>query len=430
MRPRLTSPSGSGMLSHPTMQQQPYSFARLLLLVIGYNRPGALARLFQSLSRLAPPVAPVDLLVSIDGGGDPACVELAREFRWVHGGMRVEAHSRNLGLRTHVETAIDHVTDYDAVIVLEDDLSVSPWMFHYCREVLTAYGGDPRIAQISLYASDYNEFCGLPFTAVRGPGDVWLSRAPSSWGQIWTRDQWTDYRRWLRSGQEGHHLHLLPASARRWDPRSWKKSFFEYVVSSGLWTVHPYTSLSTNHGDAGTHFSHSVRDLEVPLEVSRRNYCFVPVPDILIRYDAWLEPMPDIVSDAAPDPSLITVDLYGIKTLADVNTPYLLSRKPCASPVRVYGSHLTPLELNVRLDIREATENPIFLGLTSDFKEGPVRHELFAAHVKRRLRKHLHESGYQQGQADLRKEPRFILGDAMMYVPSKLAALFRRRSPG
>lgn len=412
------------------MPQQPNSFTRLLLLVIGYNRPRALARLFQSLSRLAPPAAPVDLLVSIDGGGDPACADLAREFRWAHGGMRVEVHPRNLGLRTHVETAVDHVADYDAVVVLEDDVSVSPWLFHYCREVLAAYGDDSRLAQISLYASDYNEFCGLPFAAIRGQGDSWLSQVPSSWGQIWTRAQWEKYRDWLRSGQEGHHLDLLPASARRWDPQSWKKCFFEYMVSSGLWVVHPYTSLSTNHGDAGTHFSRSVRDLEVPLEVSRRNYCFLPVPEVMIRYDAWLEPTPDLVSDMDLAPSLITVDLYGTKTLADVRTPYLLSQKTCAHPIRVYGSHLTPLELNVRLDIRDETPNPIFLGPTSSFQDSPMKHEHFAVHVKRRLRKHLQESGYQQGQADLRKELRFRLGDAMMYVPSWLAALFRRNGPG
>lgn len=389
----------------------------------------ALARLLESLSKLAPPAAPVDLLISIDGGGSPQCGQLARDFCWTHGGTRIHVHPHNMGLRTHVESAIDNVADYDAIIVLEDDLSVSPWMFHYGQEALAVYGNDPHIGQISLYAYDYNEFCGLPFSAVRGESDSWLSQVPSSWGQIWTRAQWANYRNWQRAGMEGHQLDLLPKSARHWDSKSWKKSYFKYVVSAKLWTVYPYTSLSTNHGDSGTHFKLPVHDLEVPLEISKRNYGFAPFSDVRIRYDAWHEPMPDIVSEMDIEPSLISVDLYGSKTLADIRTPYLLSQKPCTTPIRVYGSNLTPLEMNVRLNVHAPTGDPIYLGKTSDFIDSPIKHHHFAAHTKRRLVKHLYEEGYQQGQADLRKKARYILGNTLLYVPSKLAALFTKKTP-
>ena len=399
--------------------------AGLLLLVIAYNRPQALSRLLESLSKLDPTDAPVDLLISIDGGGDPQCLHLARQFHWAHGNLRIQAHSQNLGLKTHVENAIDNVVDYDAVIVLEDDISVSPRMFHYCQTSMAIYGSDPTIAQISLYAPDHNEFCGLPFIPVRDDGDAWFSQVPASWGQMWSRDQWIRYRNWQRDGNEGKHFALLPESARRWGSQSWKKSYFEYVVSSHSWVVYPYTSLSTNHGDAGIHHRYATSDLNVALETRTRDYRFLPFSSDRVRYDAWLEPSSDIANTHDLDPTLISVDLYGIKPLIAIKTPYLLSRKPCGNPIKSYGSILTPLELNVRLNVPGLGKDSIFLGRTTDFLDSPILPELFAAQVKRRLRKYLYDLGYAQGQADLRAELRYQLGNAIMVLPSKIAAVYR-----
>ena len=404
------------------------SMPRLLVLVLGYNRHLSLSRLLHSLSVLAPPSAPVDLLVSIDGGGDPNCIQRAEQFYWAHGTKRVQVHPRNLGLRTHVETAVDNVADYDAVIVLEDDLSVSPWMFHYCEQAFATYGCDPAIAQISLYAFDINESCSLPFVPIREEGDCWFSQVPSSWGQMWTRDQWIGYRNWQRSGPEGRHLDQLPRSVRRWGEQSWKRSYFEYVVTSGLWIVHPYTSISTNHGDAGTHYPLPTHDFDVPLEIRKRNYRFIPFADTHTRYDAWLEPSPHIVNGTELDPSHLTVDLYGTKALAEMRTPYLLSRKPCVNPIKVYGTHLTPLELNVRLGVPGLTEELIYLGKTTDFQEHPRIKDHFTGRVKRSLQKQLVSEGYLKGQSDLRMETRYRLGNAILFIPSKLASFFSRNT--
>ena len=128
------------------------------------------------------------------------------------------------------------------------------------------------------------------------------------------------------------------------------------------------------------------------------------------------------------DPSHLTVDLYGTKALAEMRTPYLLSRKPCVNPIKVYGTHLTPLELNVRLGVPGLTEELIYLGKTTDFQEHPRIKDHFTGRVKRSLQKQLVSEGYLKGQSDLRMETRYRLGNAILFIPSKLASFFSRNT--
>ena len=55
----------------------------------------------------------------------------------VHTGIKkIIKHSKNLGLRAHVITCGDLVNIYDNIIVLEDDLFVSPYFYKYANDAL------------------------------------------------------------------------------------------------------------------------------------------------------------------------------------------------------------------------------------------------------------------------------------------------------
>jgi hypothetical protein len=56
------------------MLAEPPSF---LVVVLGYNRPASLRRLLSTLERAEPAACSADLVVSIDGGGDPECAQAA-----------------------------------------------------------------------------------------------------------------------------------------------------------------------------------------------------------------------------------------------------------------------------------------------------------------------------------------------------------------
>jgi len=400
-----------------------------LVVVLAYNRPLALRRLLDSLGRVAPAAVGADLVVSIDGGGDPECARVARDaIEWAHGKVEVVVQSERLKLKQHVETAADRVKDYDAVIVLEDDLSVSPWMLHYAASVFARYGEDASIAQFSLYGFQLNEFTGLPFTPVQSEADVWFSRVPSSWGQMWTRTQWMDFRTFQRSNPPGSHERGIPLKARLWKNESWKRGYFEYVVASRKWVVVPYVSLSTNHGDPGIHYAEAERSLEVPLELFQRTYRLPSPEDSPARYDAWFEPLPETLSleQFGYVSDEVTVDFFGSKLPEEITTAFLLSTKQCRDPEVHFSDHFRPLEMNVRLGYRIAAPSRIHLGKSEYFEVNAVAGELLGESTAPEVRWMFRVKGWEQGRSDVMRGRRYRLGKLLSMPVAYVGQLARK----
>ena len=59
------------------------------------------------------------------------------------------------------------LNDYDALIVLEDDITVSPYYYQYACQTIAQYQDDERIAGISLYNFPVDYQNGLPFTPLQ-----------------------------------------------------------------------------------------------------------------------------------------------------------------------------------------------------------------------------------------------------------------------
>ncbi len=367
---------------------------RYLTVAIGFNRPEALQGLVNSLSSVQPVKSSVDLLISIDGDGDTRCVEVASSVHWPHGSSRVRVQPSHLGLRQHIEHCTDAVQDYDGIIVLEDDLAVSPWFLHYAEQAYEFYSPITDVAQVSLYSPRINEFCGLPFRPANDGSDVYFLKVPSSWGQLFTRQQWQNYREFQSSNVRGSNNHLLPKEARLWGEKSWKAGFYEYVVCTNQWVAYPQISLTTNHGYPGEHYKYHARDLEVPLELVQREYQFRTPAESLAKYDAWLEPLPDTLGLDAKTADTVTIDLYGSKPLDELDTPLLLSSRACSKPIRRYGHVLDPLEINVRLNTAASDRAVcLSLGALENFATQSSTIPLMAERIPRKLFHHLYAAG-------------------------------------
>ena len=123
------------------------------IVVVAYNRPAALRRLLGSLAGVQGAVA-VPLVISIDAGGEyfADVLAVAQQFRWPFGEKRIIEQERPLGLINHVFACGDLVDEYGSIILLEDDLFVSPQAYRYATAALDFYDYDPRVAGISLNA--------------------------------------------------------------------------------------------------------------------------------------------------------------------------------------------------------------------------------------------------------------------------------------
>src|SRR6185295_10157403 len=136
-----------------------------------------------------------------------------------------------LGLKEHILRCGDLSQTYGAVIVLEDDLYVSPEFYQYALATIAYYQNDPQIAGISLYCHRFNETAHLGFRAIEDGSDCFFLQVASSWGQCWTANQWLAFRKWYDQhvGDEIGAEHL-PKDVLGWPATSWKKEFIRYLV--------------------------------------------------------------------------------------------------------------------------------------------------------------------------------------------------------
>ena len=81
-------------------------------------------------------------------------------------------------------------------MILEDDLYVSPDYYNYAMKALEKYGDHPKIAGISLNTKRELLESPYPFFPRHTGYDVYFQQFASSWGQVWNRRMWTDFKEW------------------------------------------------------------------------------------------------------------------------------------------------------------------------------------------------------------------------------------------
>src|SRR5580704_2068270 len=113
------------------------------IMVVGFNR-------FKSIERLLAGVLAADfsdydqvpLIVSVDGGGDESIARFAERLQWKRGPLTVIPRPQRLGLRDHILACGDLADEFGSLILLEDDLAVSPHFYSFAASALTYYGDD------------------------------------------------------------------------------------------------------------------------------------------------------------------------------------------------------------------------------------------------------------------------------------------------
>lgn len=118
---------------------------------IAYNRLSSIKRLLHSLEQADYGNYNPTLIISIDKSNTDVVEEFSKGYSWKYGEKIVYTHEQNLGLRRHVLECGTHLDDFDALVVLEDDITVSPYFFQYTLQCVEKYSNDSRIAGVSLY---------------------------------------------------------------------------------------------------------------------------------------------------------------------------------------------------------------------------------------------------------------------------------------
>lgn len=327
---------------------------RIAIITVAYNRTESLRRLLQSLDTAYYPEA-VTLIISIDKSDTTAVEDYADAFSWRHGEKRVVKHKENLGLRKHILSIGDYLHEFDAIVVLEDDIVVAPSFYYYVQQCVEKYFDDMNIAGISLYRYPYCYNCRLPFMPTPTDSDVFLMKTPVSWGQVWMREQWFRFKEWYDAHSEPfRELPHLSVSVCEWPESSWLKYHIRYCIEQGKCFVVPYTSLSTCFADPGTHaVKKQTHTQAVMLQGEKRHFNLNPT----VTYDGFFE-SEALYAHFGMTEEELCLDLYGTKDNRMGRRYWLTRAQLPFKVIHSYALELKPWELNV---LNELEGHEIFL---------------------------------------------------------------------
>ncbi len=343
-----------------------------VIVIAAYNRPESLKRLLYSIS-LAKQITDTKLIISIDknDSGDQSVRNIAHAFNWTFGEKEVICHEKRMGLKNHILLCGDLSIKYGSVIMLEDDLFVSPYFHEYACQALEYYDRDSVIAGISLYSQPVEDITELPFTAIHDGSDVYFMQFPSSWGQAWSADQWKAFRTWFDTRPD---IKSIPISdvILNWPESSWKKHFTAYLAATNKYFVYPRVSLSSNFNDPGTNYASLINhDGQAVLRLQGSPYRFADLATSFSVYDSYFELLPEHVKKLNPELESYSfeMDLYGNKNSDTIQTPYFITSKDARNPVRGFKRSLKPHDMNVALNLEG---DDLLLCRTADIF--PLRH--------------------------------------------------------
>jgi hypothetical protein len=324
------------------------------IVVPAYNRPQALNRLLCALKKAKyPRDSELILHISIDRGEsehDQGVLRVAEEFDWEFGEKRVSLQEEHLGLVEHFYYCGSLASEYGSIILLEDDLLASPMYYSYASQALKYYGGDPRIAGISLYSLWFNGYTHYPFTPLPDESDIFFLQVPYTQGQAFTKVQWDLFINWLNasdrrlSSSDPIHEMFLNFDEEDWFPLRTK-----YLIDTDRFYVFPRESLATGMGDEGTHFAQPSDFFQVPLQDFKEDFRWKDYDQSVAVYDSFYELVPERFNrlTEAFHGFSYAVDLHGTKSLNNLRCEYVLTSKPCKAPIITFGKAMRPIEANV-----------------------------------------------------------------------------------
>lgn len=264
---------------------------RIGICCITYNRLVSLTRLLKSLEGAYYDDNSVELIISIDKSDSIDIEDFANKYQWKYGQKHIIAHKSNLGLRKHILSCGQLLNEYDALVVLEDDIVVSPNYYRYVVQCVDKYRDVDRIAGISLYNFSVNYQTKRPFLPMKSEYDVYFMNCAQSWGQVWLKKQWFAFYEWYQGNSDDFDLPYLPDSLNKWPKSSWLKYHTRYCIETDKYFVYPYCSLSTNNSDVGTHNQAKDTLFQVPLSYfEMTTYKLPKLDETIVKYDGFFEP--------------------------------------------------------------------------------------------------------------------------------------------
>lgn len=342
------------------------------VIVVTYNRIISLNRLLCSLdSAFYPLDKDVTLIISVDKSNTDSVERFADAYKWVHGEKIVDKHEKNLGLRLHMLSLKKWFDQFDAIVVLEDDIVVSPNFYTYTTQAVEKYHDCTDIAGISLYGFSVNYQTGNPFVPIKNEYDGYFMNCAMSWGEVWMRNSWNSFFEWYMSHQEFEASPNLPHSICTWNKKSWLKYHTRYCIEENKYFLYPYVALSSNFGEAGEHnYGAASTVFQVELQQGKKDSFSLPdFGDEAVRYDGFFENKA-LYETLGYSSEELCLDLQGESHNRMQKRYWLTTHVADYKIIKAFGLNYRPIEMNVSIN---NPGNRIFLYDTSVVEKNAFR---------------------------------------------------------
>lgn len=353
-----------------------------------FKKIKSLKRLLSSLLKAKYP-EDIKIIFSVDYSGEKNVLKILNDFNWPYGDKEIIFYNENIGLRQNIINCGELSIKYGSVIILEDDIYVSKDFYLYALKAKDFYSGDENIAGISLYSYEYSEINSERFYPIYDGKDTFFMQWASSWGQLWTAEQWDCFSKWYEKNKKNDlSTFNIPQNVVDWPESSWKKYYIAYLVDVGKFFVYPYISFVSNCGDAGFHCGEDGfidKQVCIPMGYDTSLLKFADFSSTLLKYDSFFQIYPEYLKNGNEKIYKydFDVDIAGTKLKKNFLKEYVLSSKRCQNPVCTFDYVLVPLALNVVNDIEG---NYLSLGRTNDFiEEESLFFKAFKSYVNREV---------------------------------------------
>lgn len=329
------------------LQIDPKDKERIAIVAVGYNRVDSIRRLLKSLTDAHYLHGDIPLFISIDCSGNVELYDFVNKFQWNNGNKYVNIQEERLGLKQHIIKCGDLTQYFRAVIILEDDIYVSPYFYSYVEQAVDFYYDDLRIGGISLYK---NEMIGrIPVFYMNDGSDTYLRMGTATWGECFTNKQWALFKKWYSEFTEDRFVNIdMPEDQKRWG-KAWSKYYKAYLVETGRYFVFPQVSHTTCFVDAGEHSSSSSNVGHSNLIMGTKRYFFRSYEEML-HYDVYdnNEALYEWLGLNREELCIdFRCDKINIRKCRYILTPAVLDCKI----VKKFALALYPYELNVKFNI-------------------------------------------------------------------------------
>lgn len=346
----------------------------IAIIAVGYDRKDSMERLLSSLNQAKYNENDITLIISIDKSNTDEVEISAEQFNWSHGQKIVDKHDINLGLRAHMLSLGKWFEQFDALIILEDDIVVSKHFYTYARQCFTIYKNNPDIAGISLYNFFVNYQTSYPFEPLQNEYDIYFMQCAMSWGEVWLKHQWQEFYAWYKKNTEFELSEEIPSCLFKWSKNSWLKYHTRYCIEQNKYFVYPYISYSTCYGDKGVHHAGYGYDTAQVLLQEGDKTLNLPehVGSAAIIYDGFLENT-SIPEWLGLPKNEITLDLNGTRTMVNKRRYLVSSKIYDYDIIKSYALEYHPIEANI---LYMAEGQNLFLYDTTIMKKNKLKYDI------------------------------------------------------